>query len=205
MKKKKTHIVAFDYGSIVLSFIIFMLAWLNGNLSDMPWYGLLLTILLSIATVLTIFSVLNMRGHRRLAIAFGIILLLLSVPSAMHRAYGELSIPETILFYTKQVYLPLLAGTALFCLFKKKMRALWQVLLQWGPRIYAVLGIMLGILILHAELTRSPEITYLAEQGGESATMIVVATGIGIILAVAGLILNPLYVVWRNAEKSKGK
>ena len=196
MKGRKTYITLFDYGSIVLSFLIFMLAWFNGNLTDMPWYGLLLTIALTIATALAIFSMLDLHGHRRIAIAFSVILLVLSVPSLMHRSYGSLSIPEAVVFYLKQVYIPLLAGTALFLLLKNR-QPLWQALLRWGSRIYAVLGIMIGTIILHTEITK------FAESNNETAAALAVLTAIGVVLVVAGLIINPLYIVWRNAEESK--
>ena len=204
MKEKKAHIATLDYISVALSFLIFMLAWLNGNLTDMPWYGLLLVVALSIAAIVTIFSVLDLRRHRQIAIAFSIILLLFSIPSMMHRLVGFLSTPEAIMFYAKQVYLPLLAGTTLFLLMKKR-KPLPQVLLRWGPRIYAVLGIMLGILILHAELTRSitSEIARAAELSAGEATTFTIVTGVGIALAVTGLIINPLYVVWRNAKEGR--
>ena len=204
MKEKKIYITLFDYGSIVLSFLIFILAWFNGNLTDMPWYGLLLTIALSIATALAIFSILDLHRHRRLAIAFSIILLILSIPSLMHFSFRTLSIPEIIVFYLKQVYMPLLAGTALLLLLKKKWSP-WQVLLRWGSRAYAVLGIMLGTIILHTELTRdtAPEIAKLVESNDEAATAFAIVTIVGIVLAVVGLIINPLYVVWRNNKGNK--
>ena len=204
-KKKKIHIAVFDYGSIVLSFLIFMLAWLNSNLTDMPWYGSLLTITLSITAVLAIFSILNIHKHKRLAVVFGSVLLLLSIPSAMHRAYGSLSVPEIVVFYAKQVYMPLLAGIALFCLLREKGWLLWQALLRWGSRAYAVLGILLGTLIIYTELTQEtpPEVTALAEQSSEIAAAFAVVTVIGIVLAIAGLIVNPLYVVWRNTKEGR--
>lgn len=206
MKKKKTHITLLDYGSVVLSFLIFMLAWFNGNLTDMPWYGLLLTIALTTAAALTIFSVLDLHGHRRIAIGFSIMLLLLSIPSTMHHSSGSLSVPETILFYLKQVYIPVLAATSLFLLLKKK-QSIWKALLRWGSRVYAVLGILLGTIILHTEITRNivPEAANIAESNSEVATILVVVTVIGIILTVVGLIINPLYVVWRNTKEDKGK
>ena len=201
MKKNKAYLPFLDYGSIVLSFFIFMLAWFNGNLTDMPWYGLLLTIVFSIATALAIFSMLNLRRHRRVAVAFAIMLLILSVPSAMHRHFGVLSVPEIIMFYAKQVYLPILGGTALFLLLKKKEK-LWQILLRWGSWVYAVLGATIGTIILYTELTRNtaPEMAEMAEITGEAMTTLAILTVVGIVLAIVGLIINPLYVLWRNSE-----
>ena len=173
-----------------------MLAWFNGNLTDMPWYGLLVTIILAITSVLAVFAVLEMRGHRRIAVAFTVLLLLLSIPSMMHYSFGVLTVPEAVMFYVKQIYLPILAATSLFFLLKK--RAAWQTVLRWGIRVYAVFGIMIGTIILHAELTRNMSTAGLND---DMATVLSIIAIVGTVLTVSGLIINPLYVVWRNAVR----
>ena len=192
-----------DYGSIAVAFLIFMLAWFNGNLTDMPWYELAAVILLAALSALAVFAMLEVRGHRRAAIAFAGLLLLMSVPSMMHRSFGPLSTIEMMLFYLKQIYLPLLAGFSLVVLLKRK-RQVWRALLRWGTRLYTGLGVMLGTIILHNELTREApvEINQLAEMHGDITTFFAVITIIGTILTVIGLIVNPLYIAWRNGTHS---
>ena len=192
-----------DYGSIAVAFLIFMLAWLNGNLTDMLWYELAAVILLVALSAVAVFAMLEVRGHRRVAIAFAGLLLLMSVPSMMHRSFGPLSTAEMILFYLKQIYIPLLAGFSLAALLKRK-RQVWRTLLQWGTRLYTGLGIMLGTVILHNELTRTQpvEIAQLAEVHSGVTTFFAVITIVGTILTVIGLIVNPLYIAWRNGTHS---
>ena len=200
MKRKETVKGIFDYGSITVSFLIFFLAWFNGNLTDMPWYGLLLVIVLTTTAALGVFAMLEVRNHRRLAFAFGILLLLMSVPSMAHHAAGFSSGVEAAVFYLKQIYIPLLAGSALFLLLKKQQKA-WQALLRWGTRLYAVLGIMLGIIVLHTNLTQNTPLDT-AGIPDEIATALTIAMIIGIILTVIGLLINPLYIVWRNEART---
>ena len=193
----------FDYGSIVVSFLIFFLAWFNGNLTDMPWYGLLLVIALTITAALGVFTMLEIRRHKRLAIAFGALLLLMSVPSMAHRALGFSSGFEAAVFYLKQVYIPLLAGSALLLLLKKQQK-IWQTLLRWGARLYAVLGVMLGTVVLYTNFTQTTPLE-IAEVPDEIAAALTIAMIIGIVLTVVGLLINPLYIVWRNETRTLGR
>ena len=200
MKRKEVVKRILDYGSIVVSFLIFFLAWFNGNLTDMPWYGLLLVIVLTTTAALGVFAMLEVRKHKRLALAFGILLLLMSVPSIAHRAAGFSSGFEAAVFYLKQIYIPLLAGSVLFLLLKKQQK-IWQTLLRWGTRLYAVLGIMLGTIVLHANFTQNTPLDT-AGIPDEIATALTIAMIIGIILTVIGLLINPLYIVWRNEART---
>ena len=68
--------------------------------------------------------------------------------------------------------------------------------------MYAALGIMIGTLILYTEITQNT-IPKIAESTGETVTTLAILTGVGIVLAVVGLIVNPLYVLWRNNEESE--
>ena len=185
-----------------MAFLIFMLAWFNGNLTDMPWYELAAVILLAALSALAVFAMLEVRGHRRVAIAFAGLLLLMSVPSMMHRSFGPLSTAEMTLFYLKQIYIPLLAGFSLVALLKRKQQV-WHTLVRWGTRLYTGLGSMLGTVILHNELTRTQpvEIAQLAEVHSGVTTFFAVITIVGTILTVIGLIVNPLYIAWRNGTQ----
>ena len=203
MNKKELLKRIFDYISIVVSFLIFFLAWFNGNLTDMPWYGLLLVIALTITAALGVFAMLEIRNHKRLVIAFSILLLLMSVPSVAHRALGFSSGFEAAVFYLKQVYIPLLAGSVLFLLLKKQQKT-WQALLRWGTRLYAALGITLGTVVLYTHFTRNASLET-AGVPDEIAAVLTIAVIIGIVLTVIGLLLNPLYVVWRNETRGAGK
>ena len=203
MKRKEVMKGIFDYTSIVVSFLIFFFAWFNGNLTDMPWYGLLLVIALTITAALGFFAILEIRNHKRLAIAFGVLLLLMSVPSMAHRALGFSSGFEAAVFYLKQVYIPLLAGSVLFLLLKKQQKT-WQALLRWGTRLYAAFGITLGVVVLYMNFTQNTPI----ETAGipdEIATALTIAMIIGIILTIIGLLINPLYVLWRNETQNTGR
>ena len=205
MNKKELLKKILDYVSIAVSFLIFFFAWFNGNLTDMPWYGLLLVIALTITAALGVFAMLEIRNHKRLAIAFGVLLLLMSVPSIAHRALGFSSGLEAAVFYLKQVYIPLLAGSALFLLLKKQ-RKTWRALLRWGARLYAALGITLGTVVLYTNFTQNtPPPLETAGISDEIATFLTIAMIIGIILIVIGLLINPLYVVWRNETRGAGK
>lgn len=203
MKRKEILKGIFDYISIVVSFLIFFLAWFNGNLTDMPWYGLLLVIALTTTAALGIFAMLEIRSHRRLALGFGILLLLMSVPSMAHRALGFSSGFEAAVFYLKQVYIPLLAGASLFLLLKKQRRT-WQAVLRWGARLYAVLGVTLGIVVLYTNFTQTAPL----ETAGipdKIVTAFTIVMIIGVILTIIGLLINPLYVLWRNETRDAGK
>ncbi|MCY4576969.1 MAG: hypothetical protein OXB96_00850 [Candidatus Kaiserbacteria bacterium] len=198
MEREGLLVKIFDYGAIVLSFFVFMLTWFNGNLTAMPWYGLLLVIVFATMAALGVFAMLRVRAHRRGAIAFGVLLLLMSVPSMLHRSFGSLSVAEMTAFYLKQVYVPLLAGTSLFLLLKNQDKT-WQILLRWGTRLYAVLGTMLGTMLLYQN-TFSPSVS-LESAPEEVQTMLAVSMFVGIVLAVAGLMIAPLYIVWRNTTQ----
>ncbi len=199
MQRKEVVKGIFDYTSIVVSFLIFFLAWFNGNLTDMPWYGLLLVIVLTTTAALGVFAMLEIRNHKRLAIALGVLLLLMSVPSMAHHALGFSSGLEAAVFYLKQIYIPLLAGGSLFLLLKKQQKT-WQVLLRWGTRLYALLGTTIGIVLLYNNFIQNAPIET-AGVPDEIATALTIAMIVGIILTVIGLLINPLYVVWRNETR----
>lgn len=206
MKRKEILKGIFDYISILISFLIFFLAWFNGNLTDMPWYGLLLVIALTTTAALGIFAMLEIRSHTRLALGFGILLLLMSVPSMAHHALGFSSGFEAAVFYLKQVYIPLLAGGSLFLLLKKQRRT-WQALLRWGTRLYAALGITLGTFVLYTNFTQYTPPPSLETAGipDKIATIFTIIMIIGVILTIIGLLINPLYVLWRNETRSANK
>ena len=195
MEKKKLLIGFLDYVSVAFLLFIFILAWFNLNLTDMPWYGTLGTLLLVIFSVFAVFAMLEKRGHRRMSLIFCVLLVLLSVPSAMHISSGSLSFSETILFYARQVYMPLLAGSSLFLLLKRQR--LWRMILRWGVRAYAVLGVMLGSIVIYAGVRDLLQESVGVELVPGLTEFLMFLTIVALVLATVGLIANPLYVVWR--------
>ena len=204
---RKWVVTIFDWLAVVLSFLIFMTAWFNGNLTDMPWYGLLVVLLLAIFSVLAVFAVLTVRGHRRVSIGFAIVLLLLGVPSMMHVSSGDMSFIEMVLFYVKQVYIPLLAIGSLFLLLKRQQ--LWRRVLRWSARAYAALGVAVGLVLLYRNITQLPlslpdDITSTADMPipvDTLATMLMIVTIVGFVLTIFGLIVSPLYIAWRTTRQ----
>ena len=187
----------FDWLSIVFSFVVFFFAWLNANLTDLPWHGLCVALLLGALSVLAVFALLEVRGYVRVVVGFGVLLLLLSIPSVAHVSFVEMSVVETILFYAKQVYLPVLAiGSLLLSL---RFRQAWRIVVRWAVRVYAVFGIALGIVLLYYNVfTTEPSVVSTSPEVSSVLSFIMF---IGIVLTVFGLILNPLYAVWRVSSR----
>ena len=201
MEKRKTLKRFLDYGSIVASFLIFMSIWpshinLHAGKHGLLQYKLLLmTTLLVGFSVLAIFAVLEIHKHQRIAVVFSVLLLILGIPFVLHRSFDPVFVTETVALYAKNIYIPLLASSSLFLLVKHKN--LWQSVLRWSMRIYAVFGVIVGTIILYANIA---EILREIEGGlTEHSSGIITMLAIGLIVVVL-IIMNPLYLAWRTSS-----
>ena len=193
-----------DYCSLPFLLLMTSIAVFGAGEVFLPNYTTLVAVCIAAMNVAVIFYLLSEHHHKKIAIGFAILLLLvsmkiLSMPFGSNAALQELTAGNFIVFFVYKFWMPI--GALIALVFLIVHPSIWEPALKKIAQIYVIIAAPVATVLLYNTATvlkNTEEIHAITNQFDATAVML------SAVLIVLGLLLVPMYISYRAtiAEKN---